>query len=109
MPDVAVNNGQIKLRVLKDAIYTLSNKGAAAHKGQSPPSPPSAPFPLPYYDDFESDTAPAEAKYFSDFSGAWEVHAGKMVQMSPRVPIGWMVSWLWHRLQATLYCLRTAL
>eukprot|EP01052_Picozoa_sp_SAG31_P041451 SAG31_NODE_6287_length_2083_cov_2.419859_2_plen_303_part_01 len=90
MPDVAVVNGQVKLRVLKDSVVTLSNKGGAAHKGQSPPSPPSSPFPLPYHDDFSGYHAPAEAKFFSDFSGAWEVHSSKMVQMTPRAPIGWM-------------------
>lgn len=90
MPDIVISNGQIKLRVLKDAIYTLSNRGAAAQKGQTPPSPPSAPFPLPYSDNFEGYITPAEARYFSDFSGAWEVHGGKMVQMTPHVPIGWM-------------------
>ena len=45
MPDVAVVGGQLKLTLLKDAVYTLSNRGASARKGQHPPSPPSSPFP----------------------------------------------------------------
>ena len=90
MPDVAVVGGQLKLTLLKDAVYTLSNRGASARKGQHPPSPPSSPFPLPYKDSFDECKASREAKYFSDFSGAFECHGGKMRQMTPRVPIGWM-------------------
>eukprot|EP01052_Picozoa_sp_SAG31_P034118 SAG31_NODE_3940_length_3734_cov_1.934801_2_plen_724_part_00 len=82
-----------------DGIYTLTNrnqtKGAArkgrrhAGAGGAPPPKPKS-FPLPYRDDFESCQDSREAKYFSDFSGAFECHGGVMWQMTPSTPIGWM-------------------
>ena len=91
--DVAVGlDGKIRLHVLVDSIYTLTNRGATAQKGRHAGTTPlkPTPFPLPYQDDFESCQDSREAKYFSDFSGAFECQNGSMFQMTPTTPIGWM-------------------
>ena len=91
--DVVVGlDGKIRLHVLVDSIYTLTNRGATAQKGRHAGTTPRkpTPFPLPYHDDFESCRDSREAKYWSDFSGAFECRDGMLWQMTPSTPIGWM-------------------
>jgi len=47
-------NGTFTIELGVDEIYTLTTL-STGHKGSYPPPPPSKPFPLPYFDDFESE------------------------------------------------------
>ncbi|HZD51129.1 MAG TPA: hypothetical protein VE178_20485 [Silvibacterium sp.] len=55
-----------------DAIYSLTTTTGQG-KGSAQP-PPSAPFPLPYKEDFETVELKRAPKYLSDQDGAFEVH-----------------------------------
>ena len=80
LPDVALVAGKVNVVIDPDAIYTLSTVRTAtkAGGGTSPRHiPASAPFPLPYSDDFESSTPPSPGKYWSDMEGGFEVATSK--------------------------------
>ncbi len=67
---VAPVNGKFSFTFDPDAIYTLTTtKGQSKGKATSPTS---APFPLPFKDDFESYGNNVTPKYFSDQSGTFE-------------------------------------
>ncbi len=71
--DLTPVNGAWTIKLAPNTIHTLTTttgqrKGTAA-------SPPPAPFPLPYREDFENYKANATARYLSDQGGAFEVVA----------------------------------
>lgn len=73
-------------------LYTISTINGT--KG-SYNAPPSMPFPLPYFDNFDQHRISSEAPYFSDQAGSWEVfeisdnHNKTMRQMVTEKPISW--------------------
>ncbi len=93
-PDIAPSGGSYSLTVQPGYIYTLTTttgqgKGTAA-------GPAQAGFPLPYSDNFDSDTADQQPRYLSQQQGAFEVEpcaggrSGQCVQQqAPVQPIEW--------------------
>jgi galactosylceramidase len=71
LPDLATADGTFSVTLDPDAIYSLTTT-AGQQKGRSL-APPSAEFPLPYADDFESYRPGKYARYFSDQGGVFEV------------------------------------
>jgi len=73
LPDVAVGAaGEVALLVEPDAVYTLSTFPGAT-KALPGAAPPSAPFPLPYADDFEGTPLGRPGRYWSDMHGGLAV------------------------------------
>lgn len=71
LEEIPVTDGKFQLTAEPSAIYSLTTlttpaRGAAA-------SPSAKPFPADYHDDFESYAEGATPRYFSDYSGAFEV------------------------------------
>ncbi|CAL1533497.1 unnamed protein product [Lymnaea stagnalis] len=85
-------NGQAKLSLQLDEVYTLTTlkKG---QKGSYPDPPPPKPFPLPYKDDFESYSLYQEPFNLAQQSGSFEiVKVGQnqvVRQMVLTMPIYW--------------------
>jgi hypothetical protein len=71
LADLEPAAGAFAITVEPDAIYSFTTTDGQC-KGMSS-VPPSAPFPLPYREDFESYTPGATPGYLSDFFGAFEV------------------------------------
>lgn len=72
-PDVQLSaNNQVKLAVQPDNIYTLSSWYNGQSKG-SVTIPPSAPFALPYADNFDSYASDGLARFFADDGGSFQV------------------------------------
>lgn len=75
---------------------------ATMRKGVSPVSPPAAPFPFPYADDFSTCVPPRPGRYIADISGTWECvteEGGSNVAirlMTPAKPISWENDWRPH-------------
>ena len=80
-----------------ECIYTLTTTSGQAKGGATPP--PSAPFPLPFKDDFESYAVGQTPKYFSDQAGTFETFTradgqGQCLrQVLPQVGIRWASEW----------------
>lgn len=96
-PAVPVVGGKFTLTLEPDSMYTLTTLPGGA-KGAFPASPPVAPFPAAFTDDFESCAPGSEAKFWSDQNGIFEcqppnpsdpAHGVVMRQMVPLVPIAW--------------------
>jgi galactosylceramidase len=92
---VTPENGVVKVDLPPQSYVTLSTT-TGQHRGTfANPPPPSAPFPFPYSEDFESSTLGVAPRYFSDDEGAFEVHLredgkGKCLrQVVPTMPIQW--------------------
>lgn len=92
-PDV---EGRLTIPLDVGSVITLTTLSSGMHGNRTaPPSP--APFPLPYFDDFERYALGSEAAYFSDMSGAFEIvdaslfggGSKAMQQMTPLKPINW--------------------
>ena len=69
-----------------DAMVTLTTDLAAGVHGSFPPAPPSAPFPLPYSDDFNAAVYDSLPRYFSDQAGSLAVRHGVVQQVVPASP-----------------------
>ena len=67
---VAPTNGYFSYTFQPGAIYTLTTTTGQGKGGATPPA--SAPFPLPFKDDFESYSNNVTPKYFSDLAGTFE-------------------------------------
>jgi O-glycosyl hydrolase len=101
-PDIVPAEGQFSLAIEPGYVYTLTTTTGQT-KGAGPrghPGPrgdrPSAPFPLPYSDNFEAYSAGKLAKYFSDMYGAFETSrcaGGRkgmcLSQAAPAEPTAW--------------------
>jgi galactosylceramidase len=86
-------NGCFSLSVGVDTQVTVTTL-ATMRKGVSPVSPPTAPFPFPYADDFSSCVPPRPGRYVADISGTWEcvTEAGGNIAIqlkTPAKPISW--------------------
>jgi hypothetical protein len=75
-------DGTVTFEAQADAVYTLSTITTAKKGVSAAPIPQPAPFPLPYFDSFDSVTPPRQALYFSDMEGAFEVVADVMIEDS---------------------------
>jgi len=64
--------GSFTLTLQPDELYTLTTLTVGQHGSYSPP-PPSKPFPLPYYDNFEKYNIGEEADCYAPQAGVWEV------------------------------------
>lgn len=75
LPPLAVSStGKVSLTLEQDTIYTLSTVLTATKAGgRMPDIPASAPFPLPYSDDFEASALSSPGRYWSDMDGGFEV------------------------------------
>jgi hypothetical protein len=80
-------DGSFSVYLPADAIITVTTVTSGA-KGSFPgsPIPPSAPFPLPYADDFSGYPEDALARYFSDQAGSFAVRGGELHQVVPADP-----------------------
>jgi hypothetical protein len=92
--DITPTRGSYSLTLQPGFVYTLTTTaGAGKATGAGPPS---APFGLPYADNFDGDAVGHEAAYLADQDGSFEIQrcgggrAGKCVQqMATVVPIEW--------------------
>ncbi|MGH9325976.1 MAG: galactosylceramidase [Terriglobia bacterium] len=91
--DLQPHNNSFSVALDPDSVYSLSTT-TGQHKGTASP-PPSAAFPFPYNEDFESTQVGQSPRYFADQDGSFEVHActgrpGRCLeQVIARVPIPW--------------------
>jgi hypothetical protein len=73
-PDVPVAaDGTFSLTVPAQAIVSVTTTTGQGWVKPSTPVPPSAPFPFPYADNFDSYAEGAYSKYFCDEAGVWIV------------------------------------
>lgn len=73
-PDISVgSDGSFKLTIEPDSMYTVSTLSNGQSHGVHAPAPPSAPFPNPYTDTFDSYANDTMAKYLSDEGGSFAV------------------------------------
>jgi galactosylceramidase len=72
-PDLAASNGTWTMTLNPNCIYSLTT--TIGQRRGSASSPPPAPFPLPYREDFERYTLNAAPRYLSDMGGGFEVVA----------------------------------
>jgi len=90
---LTLDNGTFTLPLPVGVVYTLSTINGTKSSHEIPP--PSAPFPIPYEDDFNRYPISSEAAYFADQSGSWEIvdandsHGKVMRQMVTQTPISW--------------------
>jgi len=94
LSDITPQSGSFLINLEPDSVYSLTTTMGQA-KGAATP-PPTAPFPFPYAEDFESTNVGKAPKYFADQDGAFEVapcsgRQGKCLrQVIDRRPIPWM-------------------
>ena len=81
--DIIINSdGTFSVFVARDSIVTLSTLSSATHGVPSAPIPMTAPFPLPYADNF--NTYPEDTtvvRYFGDQTGSFAVRQGALTQV----------------------------
>ncbi len=91
---LAPQDGSYILNVEPGSLYTLTTTEGQSKGATHPPA--SQAFSFPYHEDFESYKIADTSRYFSDFSGAYEVAArqdgqGKCLrQVMPVLGIRWM-------------------
>lgn len=75
MQDIAVNStdGSFSVPLVPNAMISVTTTTGQGRPAPLNPIPPSAPFPFPYADDFQSYPEGAYAKYFCDEGGVWVV------------------------------------
>lgn len=97
---IAPKNGSFSIKLEPGSFYSLTTttgqrKGTAA-------SPPDAPFPFPYAEDFERTPPGQSPRYLSDQNGAFEAvacagRAGRCLEQVVEVrPIAWSGHWHPH-------------
>jgi hypothetical protein len=75
LPDLPVNSdGVISIELPRDTMITLSTTGGQ-HKGVAPSALTAKyrPFPIPYFNDFDSDAIHKPGKFLADNDGSFEV------------------------------------
>lgn len=94
-PSFVVMGGSFKVNLGIDEVYTLTTK-KIGRKGSYPASPPSASFPVPFFDHFESYNLYSEAFGFADQAGVFEIrdsgdssHGKVMQQVTTEPPVRW--------------------
>lgn len=90
-------DGTFTLHIPVDGLITLTTCSSCGNKGSAPPSPPATGFPPKYSDDFESTPLSAEAPFWTDQTGSFEVvnatdasHGHVMRQAVPLLPMAWI-------------------
>jgi hypothetical protein len=69
--DLDPASGPVRLALAPGRFYTLTTTGAPVRGDTTSPAP--SPFPLPYVNDFDSETPGQEARWLASGNGAWEV------------------------------------
>lgn len=69
--DITPAGGAFSISLAAGCIYTLTTTTGQGHGTASPP--PAQPFPIPYFEDFESYSNNATPKYMSDQAGVFDV------------------------------------
>ncbi|MFL0564474.1 family 16 glycoside hydrolase [Microbacterium sp. 179-I 1D1 NHS] len=99
LSDLEAENGVVRIELEPDSVYTLSTT-TGQRKGMTHP-PSSAPFPLPYRDDF-AESADRRAfghlpRYTADIAGAFEYTevdgVSAIRQMVPAPTLSWAPDW----------------
>lgn len=82
-PDVTVGaDGTFTVFIDSDSMVTVTTLSGGQHGAfPSSPIPPSAPFPLPYADDFSGYPEDSLARYMSDQAGSFAVRGGALHQV----------------------------
>ncbi|HEY1788953.1 MAG TPA: hypothetical protein VGJ73_12390, partial [Verrucomicrobiae bacterium] len=94
---VTPSNGTFGCIFQPAAIYSLTTTTGQSKGGATPP--PSAPFPLPFKDNFETYAPGATPKYFSDQAGTFEVatradgQGQSLRQVSSQAGLRWTSEW----------------
>ena len=91
--DIVPLKNKFDLQAEPGAVYTLTTT-TGQRKGIATP-PPSAKFPLPYHDDFQSYRPGSSPKYLSDQNGAFEIfqrasRSKSLRQVITKRVVGWM-------------------
>ncbi|XP_067656903.1 galactocerebrosidase-like [Haliotis asinina] len=91
---IPVIDGQIRFKLGVDQVLTLTTV-ATGNRGQYPPPPPSKPFPLPYFVNFEDTSVYQAPGVFAQQIGSFEVadaggtHGHVLRQMTLQKPVAW--------------------
>ncbi|XP_022080635.1 galactocerebrosidase-like isoform X1 [Acanthaster planci] len=92
---IKIMNGHFSMNLAPDEVYTLTTTEGGI-KGTYPAPPPSAPFPVPYSDNFDKYPQFTEANNFADQAGVWEIretgdptHHMVMEQVVLQSPVHW--------------------
>ena len=89
LPDLVVDaQGAVTVTVPVDAMLTLTTVAGGQKGTPSAPVPPSAPFPLPFTEDFSGYAEDAMARFFADQYGSFAVRNATLVQVAPANPAG---------------------
>ena len=94
---VSPAGGSFTYNFQPESIYTLTTTSSQAKGGAMPPA--SAPFPVPFKDDFESYATGKTPRYFSDQAGTFETFTradgqGRCLrQVLPEPGIRWASEW----------------
>ena len=95
---ISVTSGRLSIDINPDSIYSFSSTGGQT-KGTHPGAPASAPFPLPFTDDFDSYAVDGQAAFFIDQTGSWQIadatvdasHHGRVSRQQVLLPpISWV-------------------
>ncbi|BFY98227.1 hypothetical protein BsWGS_01267 [Bradybaena similaris] len=98
---VPVINGQVSITIGPDQIISLTTLDDATH-GQYPEPPPSTPFPLPFWEDFEEYPESSEPYTMAPQQGSYDVvdvggvHGKVMRQMVLQIPVAWCPETLYY-------------
>ena len=95
-------DGMVDFTLEPNSVYTLTNT-TGQHKGAAAPAV-DTPFPVPFRDEFESDTANHTPRYWFEANGAFETapcdmgRRGRCLwQMTHVAPIGWSYYGAWPK------------
>lgn len=87
LPSVVVAaDGTVAVTIGVQTMLTLTTVAGGKKGVPANAIPPSAPFPLPYEDDFSSYAEDAMARFFSDQFGSFAVRSGRLTQVAPTNP-----------------------
>jgi galactosylceramidase len=83
---VIAPDGSFIVEIAPNEMVTVTTLvHAGGHGVPSVPIPPSAPFPLPYSDDFSGYAYDSQARYFADQYGSYAVRNGSMQQVGQQL------------------------
>jgi hypothetical protein len=87
LPDLTVApDGTIALTIGVETMVTVTSVAGGKKGVPAAPIPASAPFSLPFADDFSSYAEDAMARFFSDQFGSFAVRSGRLTQVAPQNP-----------------------
>lgn len=98
-PDVSVSaDGHFSVPLASNAMLSVTTTSGQGRAAPANPIPPSAPFPFPYSDTFDSYPEGAYARYFCDEGGVFVVQSlppnvgtggSALTQIITQIPIAW--------------------